>query len=202
MLLVAFVCWLLGLFCFFLSLLVIVPMGIPAGASGCFEERLGTELFRWLAPSLLVCVEVSPDDCLLFFLEECSARGSKGIPSFFGEAFVLAGGGSAMRPPILLGEPGLWLLAGVDTSHILRLDDVVALGAGGKLPSDDQAVLTMGSKLLIPGTSGTVGLYCGKDSADTMELSKGTELVDWGPHGLLWNPVKPPPGPEAAGRPS
>lgn len=68
----------------------------------------------------------------------------------------------------------------------LRLADIVGpldadvdVDVDGMLLSIDQAVLTIGSKLLIPGTSGIEGLYCGKDVGDTMKLSILTEVAGW-----------------------
>lgn len=112
-------------------------------------------------------------------------------------------GGSSVPVLTFLGELGLWLLAGVDVLGTLRLDDIVGpldADVDGKLPSMDQVVLTMGSKLLIPGTSGMEELYCGKDVGDIMKPPMLTEVAVWATHGSWWNPATPPPpGPGAAG---
>lgn len=116
---------------------------------------------------------------------------------------LLAASGSNIPALTFLGELGLWLLAGVDVPGTLKLDDIVGpldVDVDVKLPSIDQAVLTIGSKLLMPGTSGIEGLYCGRDVGDTMKPSVLTEVAGWATHGSWWNPATPPPpGPGAAG---
>lgn len=150
---------------------------------------------------------MGPDACLLFLLGWSSARESTCLPRRIGIDSLLAAGGWIILALTFLGEPGLWLLAGVDALSTLRLEDVVgALDVDGdvdvKLPSTDQVVLTMGSKLLMPGTKGMEALlYCGMDVGDTIKLSMLTLVAGWAAHGSWWNPgTPPPPGPGTAGR--
>lgn len=100
---------------------------------------------------------------------------------------MLAAGVSIIPVTAFLGELGLWLLAGVDVPRALKLDDMVGtlepdVEVDGTLPSIDQVVLTMGSKLLIPGTSGVEELYCGKGVGDSMKLSKLAGAGGWAAH--------------------
>lgn len=111
---------------------------------------------------------------------------------------VLTAGVSVIPVLAFLGELGLWLLVGVDVSRALKLDDMVGtldpdVEVDGTLPSIDQVVLTMGSKLLIPGTSGVEELYCGKGVGDSMKLSKLAGAGGWAAHRAWWNPAIPPP---------
>jgi len=142
---------------------------------------------------------------VLFLLGWSSARCSSCMPSRFGSASMLAAGGSMIPVLTFLGELGLWLLAGVDVSRALMLDDIVGplepeAAVDGTLPPIGQAVLTIGSKLLIPGTSGMEELYCGRGIVDATKLSTLAEVAGWAGHGPWWNPATPPPpGPGAAG---
>lgn len=177
---------------FLLSVFLLLSPPVPAaaavgaGAIGttCGVESPEDELSRWLLSfSGLVVFAVAllpPDACLLLLLgwsSSCTpawwlAREETSIP-----APTLAPGGEA---------PGLLLLAGVEVLGTLMLEDVVSplddaeAGSDGRLPSIDQVVLIMGSKLLIPGWRGTewllvLFLYCGRVAAavvgDTMKLS-------------------------------
>lgn len=118
--------------------------------------------------------------------------------------------------PTLPGEPGLLLLAGVELLGTLMLEDMVGPldveADDGRLPSMDQVVLIMGSKLLIPGWSCCAGgsAYCVNVVGGTTKLlSMLTEETTgwvaakwwwwwWWPP--WWNPGTPPPAwPEAAG---
>lgn len=202
------------LFVFLLSFLLSLSPGLAAalgaGAIGtCGVVNPGDELFRWLLFSALVLGgALRADDCRLFLLgwasadddDDCSPR----APDWFGTASLLAARGSILPLLTFLGELGLWLLAGVDVPCTLRLDDSVGrldADVDAKLESIDQAVLTIGSKLLIPGASGMEELYCGRDVGDTMKLSMPAALADWDVHGPWWKPATPPPppGPGAAG---